>query len=107
MHFADMSAYEKMENKARWLHAIYHARRTGDVPSLLPLVYGLLMRLLGGNYGAQHRRLKEKWGSQSRPMYIEALRTARRRRRGGRCVNTQRKHYAEKPPQEDYSLDAK
>jgi hypothetical protein len=60
VHFLDMTLEEKLEKKDRWLEANYHAKRTGDVPSLLPLVYDLRMRMLGGNYGAQHGSLKEK-----------------------------------------------
>lgn len=59
VHLTDMSAEEKMERGARWHQANYHARRTGNVPSVLPLVYDLPMLLLGGNYEAQHGRLKE------------------------------------------------
>ena len=58
--FAEMSTEEKMEKKSHWLQANYHAKRTGDVPRLLPLVYDLPMRMLGANYGAQHGYLKAK-----------------------------------------------
>ena len=60
VHFAEMSTEEKLQKKSAWLRSNYHAKRTGNVPSLLPLVYDLPMRMLGGNYGAQHSSLKEK-----------------------------------------------
>ena len=60
VHFAEMSAEEKLEKKSAWLRSNYHAKRTGDVPSLLPLVYNLPMRMLGGNYGAEHSSLKAR-----------------------------------------------
>ena len=63
----------KMEKKTRWIQANSHALRTGDVPSLLPLVYDLPMGLLGGNYGAQHKHSKDKRGAQSMPVYIETF----------------------------------
>ena len=42
------------------MHSNYHAKRTGDIPSLLPLVRDLPMRLLSGNYGSLHSVLKEQ-----------------------------------------------
>ena len=53
VHFSEMSGDEKMEKKDEWLQANYHAKRTGDVPSLLPLIYNLPMRMLRGEYGGQ------------------------------------------------------
>ena len=60
VHFADMSTEEKLAKKSAWLRSNYHAMRTGGVPSLLPLVYDLPLRMLGANYGAQHSGLKEQ-----------------------------------------------
>ena len=54
-----MSKDKKLEKKERWLQAIYHAKRTGDVPSLLSLVYNLPLRMLGGDYGGQQEAVKE------------------------------------------------
>jgi hypothetical protein len=42
IHFAEMSAEEKLEKKASWLRPHYHVKKTNGVPTLLPLVYNLL-----------------------------------------------------------------
>ena len=36
-HFAAFSEMAKKTHKARWMHPRFHARRTGGIPSLLPL----------------------------------------------------------------------
>jgi hypothetical protein len=59
VHFSEMSSDEKMKKKEGWLQANYHAKRTGEVPSLLPLIYNLPMRMLRGEYGGQQTSLKE------------------------------------------------
>ena len=54
-HFADLSMAEKIKRKRPWLHSHFHTRRTGGVPSLLPLCYDLPMRCQFANYGgARH-----------------------------------------------------
>jgi hypothetical protein len=60
IHFAEMSAEEKLEKKSSWLRPRYHVKKTNGVPTLLPLVYNLPLKLLGADYGGQHTILKEK-----------------------------------------------
>ena len=50
-HFADLSMNEKMQRKTPWLYPHLHARKTGGIPSLLPLCYDLPLRCRFGNYG--------------------------------------------------------
>jgi hypothetical protein len=58
MIFADLSAEEKREKKRRWLRPDYHARRTGGIPSLFPMVFDLPVRLNNADYGAKQKELK-------------------------------------------------
>ena len=50
-HFSDKSMDQKMHMKKRWLDPHFHTRRTGGVPSLLPVCYDLPMRCQFANYG--------------------------------------------------------
>ena len=50
-HFADLTMPEKIKRKLPWLHPHFHTRRTGGIPSLLPLCYDLPMRCQFANYG--------------------------------------------------------
>ena len=57
-HFADLTMPEKIKRKTPWLHPHFHTRRTGGIPSLLPLCYDLPMRCQFANYGGpRHTRL--------------------------------------------------
>ena len=57
-HFAELTMPEKIKRKIPWLHPHFHTRRTGGVPSLLPLCYDLPMRCQFANYGGpRHTRL--------------------------------------------------
>ena len=58
-HFADLSFAEKVKRKKPWLSAHFHTRRTGGVPSLLPICYDLPVRCQFANYGGQSKKLKE------------------------------------------------
>ena len=51
VHFSDKSMAQKTQMKKRWLHPHFHTRRTGGIPSLLPLCYDLPMRCSFANYG--------------------------------------------------------
>ena len=50
-HFADLSMDQKIKRKKPWLHPHFHTRRTGGIPSLMPLCYDLPMRCQFANYG--------------------------------------------------------
>ena len=41
------------------MHPRFHARRTGGIPSLLPLCYDLPLRLSFASYGARQKQLKD------------------------------------------------
>ena len=58
-HFADLSEAAKKKRKAPWIHPRFHARRTGGIPTLLPLCYDLPLKLLFASYGARQKELKE------------------------------------------------
>ena len=50
-YFASLSVADKIKRKKPWLTAHFHVRRTGGIPSLLPLCYDLPMRCMFANYG--------------------------------------------------------
>jgi hypothetical protein len=47
-HFAHYSRADLAEVKAKWLTPTYHARKTGGILSLLPCVFGMPIRVTGG-----------------------------------------------------------
>ena len=54
-HFADLSTSDKIKRKHPWLHPHFHTRKTGGIPSLLPLCYDLPLRCQHADYGgSQH-----------------------------------------------------
>ena len=57
-HFADLTQEKKKERKRQWLNPKYNFRRTGCIPTLLPLCYDLPLRVMHGNYGGQSAELK-------------------------------------------------
>ena len=60
-HFADLSMAEKVKRKSPWLHPHFHTRRTGGIPSLLPLCYDLPMRCTFADYGGRNHALVVIW----------------------------------------------
>ena len=57
-HFADLTQEGRKERKRQWFNSKYHLRRTGCIPTLLPLCYDLPLRIMHGNYGGQSAELK-------------------------------------------------
>jgi len=57
-HFANLTQEEKKERKSKWFNSKFHLRRTGCIPTLLPLCYDLPLRVMHGNYGGQSAELK-------------------------------------------------
>ena len=54
-HFADLSTSDKIKRKQPWLHPHFHTRKTGGIPSFLPLCYDLPLRCQHADYGgSQH-----------------------------------------------------
>ena len=56
--FSELTLKQKQEKKRGWLKPHFHAKRTGGIPSLLPLVYDLPLRLMSANYGSKWKALK-------------------------------------------------
>ena len=56
--FAEESEAQKKDRKRNWFSSKIHLRRTGCIPTLLPLCYDLTLRVMHGNYGGQSAELK-------------------------------------------------